>query len=249
MLKNCLNCNNEYHVKPFRYNESKFCSKSCQAKKQKETMAGKNNPNYKDAGKKECLLCKSQYHTYNSKRKYCSDKCASIANRKKPEDKAQRKKTQTKKTYECKDCKEPTTKNRMFCVTCSPKENSKTEINCKICNEKVETYKSRLRVYCSKECQFIDYKNEGNPNYIDGRTPENKKIRNSKKYKDWRIAVFQRDNYTCVICKKVGNQLNADHIKPFCNYPELRFDLDNGRTLCEPCHKETDTFLVKARWK
>ena len=85
---------------------------------------------------------------------------------------------------------------------------------------------------------------EGKHNfYIDGRTPENTKIRRSVEMKLWREAVFKRDNWTCVIGgKEHGSKLNADHIKPFCDYPELRFDVNNGRTLCVECHKKTDTY-------
>ncbi len=59
--------------------------------------------------------------------------------------------------------------------------------------------------------------------------------------------MFVRDDYTCVWCGQLGGTLNADHIKPFSTHPELRFDLDNGRTLCVECHKQTDTYLSKAK--
>lgn len=79
-----------------------------------------------------------------------------------------------------------------------------------------------------------------------GKTSENRIIRSSLEYKLWREAVFKRDKYMCVWGgKEHGNRLQADHIKPFSLYPELRFAIDNGRTLCEECHKTTDTYLHK----
>ena len=77
-----------------------------------------------------------------------------------------------------------------------------------------------------------------------GISKENKLIRESIDYKLWRETVFKRDDYTCVWCgDKTGGNLNADHIKPFALFPELRFAIDNGRTLCVPCHKETKSYL------
>lgn len=80
-----------------------------------------------------------------------------------------------------------------------------------------------------------------------GITEDNLKIRNSHEYRSWRTKVFHRDNFTCQVCgSNKGGTLNADHIKPFCKFPELRFDINNGRTLCEKCHKKTETFGRKA---
>lgn len=76
-----------------------------------------------------------------------------------------------------------------------------------------------------------------------GVTPINERIRKSSKYVQWRKDVFARDNYTCQMCGKRGNgTLNADHIKPFALFPELRFELSNGRTLCLACHRLTPTY-------
>ena len=66
----------------------------------------------------------------------------------------------------------------------------------------------------------------------------NRDYRKSNEYKDWRISVFERDGYKCQICGKVGGTLNAHHIKHFKDYPNLWFNLDNGITLCEECHRE-----------
>lgn len=85
-------------------------------------------------------------------------------------------------------------------------------------------------------------------NWKGGITPINQQIRHSLEYKLWRSLVFKRDNFTCIFCgyKSKGSKpadINADHIKPFSSYPELRFVIENGRTLCVSCHKQTDTYL------
>lgn len=82
--------------------------------------------------------------------------------------------------------------------------------------------------------------------YIDGRTKENHRIRNSMEYKAWRTSVFKRDDYTCQDCGVRGVYIEADHIKPFAYFPELRFELSNGQTLCKPCHEKTPTYKGRA---
>ena len=67
-------------------------------------------------------------------------------------------------------------------------------------------------------------------------TDEAMMVRNSLDYKEWRKAVFCRDDYTCQYCGRRGGRLNAHHIKRFSKYPELRTELSNGITLCYDCH-------------
>lgn len=61
-------------------------------------------------------------------------------------------------------------------------------------------------------------------------------------YKNWRKAVFERDNYTCQFCGIRGGTIHADHIKRWKDYPNLRYEVSNGRTLCVQCHRKTPTY-------
>lgn len=95
-----------------------------------------------------------------------------------------------------------------------------------------------------------------------------KQIRNCSQYKAWRKAVYDNDNYTCVLCgSSKGGNLNADHIIPFAvllktfnittdnaheamtNARHPLWDMSNGRTLCVSCHRKTPTYGNRKRNK
>lgn len=79
---------------------------------------------------------------------------------------------------------------------------------------------------------------EKNNNWRGGITPIHEAIRHSARYKKWRSAVFKRDSWKCVWCGFHG-YVEADHIKPFAQFPKFRFVVSNGRTLCRKCHDTT----------
>ncbi len=70
-----------------------------------------------------------------------------------------------------------------------------------------------------------------------GKTTEARKVRASTEYATWRDRVFKRDQYRCQICS-CGGKLNAHHIFAFSQYPDWRFHLSNGITLCRYCHDQ-----------
>jgi 5-methylcytosine-specific restriction endonuclease McrA len=132
--------------------------------------------------------------------------------------------------------------NHKFCSKeCKKKFSPKVTLVCWECKGyfTVKNYRKNTAHFCSKLCAF-QYRDEGK------RTAD-KKARQSARYKAWRTLVFERDNYMCVHCgikNGLGKTvyLHADHIKPFALYPELRYEVSNGRTLCVPCHKKTGTY-------
>jgi len=125
---------------------------------------------------------------------------------------------------------------------------SRIKKNCIYCGKEfmVKNYRKDIAKYCSHKCST--------DNNL-GLTSRNERERKSKRYKEWRLSIFKRDNYTCQECgirNFKGNgktiKLHADHIKPFAYYPKLRFVISNGITLCEDCHKQTNTYGVNA-WR
>lgn len=84
---------------------------------------------------------------------------------------------------------------------------------------------------------------EKHPKWISSRKTKSRPRPESQAFKR---AVLERDGNKCTWCGST-DKLVADHIKPYALYEELRFDPKNGRTLCEPCHRKTDTYGRKTK--
>jgi len=78
------------------------------------------------------------------------------------------------------------------------------------------------------------------PNWKGGITHLMHKMRESAEYKSWRRSIFIRDEFTCKRCGKTHIYLEAHHLKSFANYPKLRFNINNGITVCIQCHSDID---------
>lgn len=57
-------------------------------------------------------------------------------------------------------------------------------------------------------------------------------------YKKWRLSIYKRDKFKCQWpgCS-ASKKLNAHHIKRWADCPGLRYDVNNGITLCKDHHK------------
>jgi len=110
---------------------------------------------------------------------------------------------------------------------------------CERCGKKFSTNRGYLtkphQRFCSMSCR----------SWRNGNTPISHRIWNGVKAKRWRKAIHERDK-VCVFCGADKN-LHCDHIKPQSLYPELRYNLANGRLLCFDCHKKTETYGYKGK--
>jgi len=85
-----------------------------------------------------------------------------------------------------------------------------------------------------------------NNKWKGGITPLNHKLRTSSDYKAWRRKVFEHDDYRCFGCGAKNGEtghrvkLEAHHKYSFAEYPRIRFQVENGLTLCANCHAIED---------
>lgn len=135
-------------------------------------------------------------------------------------------------------------------------------IACKRCKNifYVYTYRKDEALFCSKQCYFLSRKKKikikkNRTAWNKGLTAkEDNRISAGDKSPHWRGGVtsrdvyqrkkfrklmqkqiFERDNYTCQMCGS-KKDLQVDHIQSWAEYVELRFNMDNCRTLCAKCH-------------
>lgn len=186
------------------------------------TMKGSTNPSWKGGQiEKSCFRCGNKFKIYpyriKQNARFCSRKCANN-------------------------------------ITLNMKGRCTGKFfDCEICSKKFYRYDSLINQgvtrFCSSKCWgdylAILYLDETkHPSWQGGKTSEANRIRSSREYIRWRKMVFERDSYSCRKCgDDRGGNLEAHHKKTFSLFPELRFDINNGITLCEKCHRETPTYF------
>lgn len=198
-----------------KQHKNHFCSHECASKYTSAFRVGKNAANYKNALiHKVCPICGKEFTTYTKEKVCCSKGCAN-------------KKMRNRVLLVCDCC------GKDYDVPASVK--------------KWNDIRNRKYNFCSNECRTSFLRGEHAPAWIEDRSKirnEDHSERQNAYMKEWRLKVYERDDYTCQMCgmkSHAGNPvvLNAHHIKPFSKNKALRTNVDNGITLCEECHKKT----------
>ena len=159
---------------------------------------------------------------------------------------------------------------------CWNKRNPPTKNNCLICGKEFESYQ-RGKKYCSFECRNKGMtgrklsevvikkmsdrkkgkipknhwqKGELHPFWIKDRSKI--EFTESPEYRNFRLEILKRDNYTCQECGIRGKKgirpiLEVHHKKSRKNNFDLALKKDNCITLCRGCHKKTESYLN--RWE
>jgi len=239
MIKQCLACEMEFKTSHAR---TKYCSRACADIAKRDTLRGVNNPNYRGGRGGVCTVCGNTFPNYSARRRTCSKECYGKI-RKKPRALKQASFFDQCgfRWCECIKCGKRFqyhSSAKKYCQKCdAPGTYYK---RCRVCKKEFSTRMKR-QVLCSRECynteMAIRQKGERSHRWKGGLTRPEMLLRSSKEYKDWRSAVFARDDYTCQICFERGGKLAAHHIREYAKHPELRLLIGNGITLCWLCHQ------------
>ena len=196
---------------------------------------------------KKCNICFNLISKRNEK--FCSNKCVGIS----LEKNIKRNCLVCKKEY-----KKRSGRENLFC---SKKCYGISKLGDMPWNKGLDKNDLRVLKYASARAgkKRPTLSGENHWNWQGGLTVLVDRIRTSLEYKLWRKTIYERDNYTCVWCNQYSGKIVVDHIYPLslilyknkisildeallCR--EL-WDLNNGRVLCENCHKQTNTFAYK----
>lgn len=230
----CEQCGKE-HSQPYCIyikNEHHFCSKECYNK----WKVGENNPAFHSV-KHNCDYCHKEIlvpvcETKQRNLHFCNKECA----------------------------------DKYHAIRMTGKEKvDKVSFHCENCGKELRLSEKDINrkhhAFCSKECRkegmikIGAFAKKNNGHWQGGITELRNAIRSCKEYFLWRAKVYERDNWTCKKCNHKGGDIEAHHIVLFeeimkkyniqtledaINCPEM-WNLDNGITLCEPCHEEEHT--------
>ncbi|MDK0569621.1 HNH endonuclease signature motif containing protein [Clostridium perfringens] len=223
--KVCETCKKEFRTINIK---TKFCSVQCKPQCQNKKIIVKCST----CGKEKKV---NMFRFKNNKDFYCSEKCKNMGYSKKYSGKNSHK-------Y------------------------SRITVNCSICNKEITRNKYEINKpkynFCSFECKAkgikkfysgenspmygrerLELRGEKNPNYNPNKTREQRqKDRKLLENTNWIKDILKRDKYICKCCGKKGNNMVAHHLDGYNWCKEKRYDIHNGVTLCQKCHKEFHSY-------
>jgi hypothetical protein len=228
----CKGCGKEVYMPKYRIDRGvKYCSQAC----------------YKTGKTIKCKACGKEFYAPMSRVKqgvkYCSQKCWTKIEGGRQAQK--NKENRRGKLLKCPECgkefyRYPST---LYSLRCSKK-----------CANKYIARLYKGRKYSIPWRQHLSEAMKGRPSWCKGKigilkgrkgsssnlwkggiTSPQILARHSSEFKLWRREVLKRDGHKCKICGS-DKDLHAHHIKDFTEYPELRYEVENGLTVCVNCH-------------
>lgn len=244
--KKCKECGKELPLDKFEFRKDtgKYRNqcRDCLNKKKRERYIGKHI-------KIETKICKEcgkelpieKFYKEPRKKDGYFNKCIECC-----------KKTHKKYKKICEHCGkefETTNKDAKYCSNkCNGEAHyNRVKVNCEYCGKEFETpmYRKILNNYhyCSNECRKASTKHilrgEQHPSFNHDLTEEDREKHRDFNHEQWAYEVKVRDNFTCQCCGSNKSGRLVSHHKDGYNWcKERRYDVANGVTLCEDCHKE-----------
>ena len=108
---------------------------------------------------------------------------------------------------------------------------------CIDCGRKLQLYTASRCRRCYGKYQSKTFIGKLHHRWLGGKSSKNNLLRNSKKNRKWTLDVFKRDNFICQSCGIIGSgNLTPHHLEGWHWCEKLRFEVNNGVTLCKNCH-------------
>lgn len=231
----CENCGEAYRERKCEYDkrDEHYCSEHCMGVANRVKRVSKPCTNCGN----EITRAEAQFRFENQ---FCSKECSLEHTHGEYSENVE---------YECDFCGEITKVrgsnidkyDNHFCSNeCFGKHRTETHTKTLCCDNCGDTFDRNLgnitsdSVYCSQECFGEDNRGEDNARWRGGGN----RFHQTREARIWRRSVFARDDYTCQDCGQRGGKLNAHHIIRVADNEDKATDVDNGITLCIPCHAQ-----------
>lgn len=118
-------------------------------------------------------------------------------------------------------------------------QNAKSSFpRCLECDQRLT---ARNAIYCRKHCG-AHIRGERHPRWVKDRSKLKRsgdahRDRRSSAYVTWRRQVWKRDGFACRINdSECSGRIEAHHILGYTEHPKLRYEVNNGITLCHFHH-------------